>query len=405
MAGNTVLSHASARNEKPRGPMTAGVRSLTLTDFRNFRQARLVLDGRPVVLSGDNGAGKTNVLEAVSFLAPGRGLRRARLSAVTRLGAETGAWAVSAELIPGPAPELPLKIGTGLLAGEGERRQVRVDGAPQTSVAALARLLSVVWLTPEMDRLFGDAAQGRRQFFDRLTFGFDAGHAAQVNAYERALRERNRLLRDAADGADPAWLDALEAAMAAHGVAIAAARRETLARLDAALSCAGTAGAGNPQWGPFPRARLALTGLVEDWLGQSAAVDAEDRFRLLLAQMRGRDALAGRALDGPHRSDLVVWHDTAARPAAQCSTGQQKTLLIAIVLGYARALRHLGAMPVLLLDEVAAHLDQHARRALFDAIEALGAQAWLTGADSALFSAMGARAQYFTIAGGGVSET
>lgn len=398
-------------------PLRAAVCGLTLTDFRNYASARLTLDGRPVVLTGGNGAGKTNVLEAVSFLAPGRGLHRARLSEVTRIGAASGAWAVSATLVSAPSdnahrsrPEtaprqsLPVKIGTGLVAGEhgavNERRVVRIDGVVQSSATSLAQLLSVVWLTPEMDRLFSNAASERRRFFDRLAYGFDPGHGTRVNAYERALRERSRLLRDDSEprgkGADPAWLDALEAVMAEHGVAIAAARCETLARLDNALIAAD---------GLFPRPTLALNGLLEGWLAQIAAVDAEDRFCRLLAQTRARDAAAGRALDGPHRSDIMVWHGETGYPAAQCSTGQQKALLIAIVLGYARALHGLGVAPILLLDEVVAHLDLRARGALFNAIEALGAQAWLTGADAAMFAEMGCRAQYFTAAGGWIRQT
>lgn len=407
MAGSAVLStygpnaHSGTAYAPARKLVKPSICGLAVTDFRNYDYVRLACDGRPVVLSGDNGAGKTNLLEALSFLAPGRGLRRARLSGVTRIGASSGAWAVAATLNAGA----PLKLGTGLLAAENgasvERRVVRVDGAPQSSAACLSQWLSVVWLTPEMDRLFNDAASDRRRFLDRLVFGMDAGHATRVNAYERALRERSRLLRDGAAAhngpADPAWLDATEAAMAAHGVAIAAARREALARLAAALRQAGA--------GPFPRAELALEGVLENWLEGSAAVDVEDRFRLWLGAQRGRDAQAGRALDGPHRIDLVARHAASGMLAVDCSTGQQKALLIAIILAYARVLRSAAPAPILLLDEVTAHLDAHARAALFDAIEELGAQAWLTGTDRPVFAAMGKRAQYFTVADGRVYET
>jgi len=401
VAGNAVLSAPGGRelvSDAPARPDIArrlAIRSLALTDFRNHAQLRLALDGRPVVLTGDNGAGKTNLLEALSFLAPGRGLRRARLSEVTRSGSEHGAWAVAAALA---AEGAQIRLGTGLAPGgngaAAERRVVRIDGAPQSGTAALAQVLSVVWLTPEMDRLFDDAAANRRRFFDRLAFGLDAGHASRLNAYERALRERSRLLRDGCT--DAAWLDATEAAMAGNGVAVAAVRRETLARLGAALDTAGQ--------GPFPRPGLALEGLLESWLDDSAALDAEDRFARLLWQNRGRDAQAGRALDGPHRSDLAVRHGDTGMPAAACSTGQQKALLIAIVLANARMLKSVAAAPILLLDEVAAHLDTGKRAALFDAIEALGAQAWLTGADRFVFAAMGERAQHFSLADGQISE-
>jgi len=384
-------------------PAKLSINSLSVTDFRNYDRLRMVCDGRPVVLSGSNGAGKTNLLEALSFLAPGRGLRRARLSEVTRHGADGGAWAVAVSLSADQG-ELA-KLGTGLLPGEngvpGERRVVRIDGAPQSSTACLTQWLSVVWLTPEMDRLFNDAASDRRRFLDRLAYGLDAGHATRLNAYDRSLRERSRLLRDGAmpNGTppDPVWLDATEAAMAEHGVAVAAARRETLARLVGALQQAGDT--------VFPRAEMALDGVLEDWLAELAAVDVEDRFRVLLARQRGRDAQAGRALDGPHRTDLRVRHCDSGMPAADCSTGQQKSLLIAIILAYARVLRSVAAPPILLLDEVAAHLDGHARARLFDAIDELGAQAWLTGTDRAVFDAMGDRAQYFNVANGRVCET
>lgn len=409
MASSAVLStHGSHARFGDAGvrdavPAKLSISSLSVTDFRNYGHLRLVCDGRPVVLSGGNGAGKTNLLEALSFLTPGRGLRRARLSEVTRHGAEGGAWAVAVSLSANH--EELAKLGTGLLPGEngapGERRVVRINGASQSSTAELTQWLSVVWLTPEMDRLFNDAASGRRRFFDRLVYGLDAGHATRVNAYDRALRERSRLLRDGAmpNGAapDPVWLDATEAAMAGHGVAVAAARRETLARLAGALQQAGDT--------VFPRAEMTLDGLLEDWLADLAAVDVEDRFRLLLARQRGRDAQAGRALDGPHRTDLRVRHCDSGMAAADCSTGQQKSLLIAIILTYARVLRSVAAPPILLLDEVVAHLDAQARARLFDAIDELGAQAWLTGTDHAVFDAMGGRAQYFTVANGRVCET
>ncbi len=396
MLARTVLPKAAGRT-----PAVA-VRWLSVTDFRCYSHARLNLDGRPVVLTGENGSGKTNLLEALSFLAPGRGLRGARLSEVTRHGAASQAWAVAAGL---DAPQLspgPVRLSTGLLpASEGgrapERRTVRIDSVAQSSSAVLAQLFSVVWLIPDMDRLFAEGASGRRQFFDRLALGFDAGHGARGNAYERARQERSRLLRLELAGqrADPLWLDALEDAMAAHGTAVAASRCEALHRLARALEAPS---------GPFPRAVLALDGLLENMLADTPAVDVEDRFRAILRAARRRDREAGRALEGPHRSDLLVWHGDAMTPAGDCSTGQQKALLIAIVLANARLLAEAGAAPLVLLDEVAAHLDARRRAALYDAISDLGAQAWMTGTDPAMFDALGRRAQYFNVADGEVFE-
>ncbi|MDO9458946.1 MAG: DNA replication/repair protein RecF [Alphaproteobacteria bacterium] len=401
MLARSVPPQTILPRDESRTP-SATMRWLSVTDFRCYTQARLNLDGRPVVLTGENGAGKTNLLEALSFLAPGRGLRWARLSEVTRIGAPAQTWAVAAGLDAPHIPGAPMRISTGLLPASesghtAERRTVRIDGSAQSSSAALAQLLAVSWLTPDMDRLFAEGASGRRQFFDRLTLGFDTGHGARLNAYERARQERSRLLRDEMTGrrADPAWLDALEAAMAEHGVAIAASRCETLQRLVQALEA---------HSGPFPHALLALDGLLEDMLADTPAVDVEDRYRAVLAAARQRDKEAGRALEGPHRSDLLVWHGETRMPAGDCSTGQQKALLISIVLANARILAHAGATPLLLLDEVVAHLDARRRAALYDAISDLGAQTWMTGTDRALFDAMGTRAQYFTVTDGAVAD-
>ena len=374
------------------------VRWLKVTDFRCYAQARMDLDGRPVVLTGENGAGKTNLLEALSFLAPGRGLRWARLSEVTRIGGGASVWSVAASLSSQQAGGVPTRISTGLLAGTAaERRTVRIGGETQSSSAALAQFLSVIWLTPDMDRLFAEGATARRGFFDRVTQGFDAGHGKRLNAYERARQERSRLLREELSGhrADPSWLDALEAAMAEHGVAIAASRCEALQRISLALEA---------NSGPFPHALLALDGLLEDMLASTPAVDVEDNYRAILAAARRRDREAGRALEGPHRSDLLVWHGETRMPAGDCSTGQQKALLISIVLANAWLLAEGGAAPLLLLDEVVAHLDAKRRTALYDFICQLGAQAWMTGTDKSLFEAMGARAQYFTVTHGAVRD-
>lgn len=376
---------ASGRNPPSGVGARIAVTRLTLTEFRCYGQLRIELDPRPVVLTGPNGAGKTNLLEAVSFLSPGRGLRRAPLPEVTRRQATGGArWAVAAKLL---TPTGEIALGTQLEPGEG-RRAVQIDGRPAPSQAAFGARAPMVWLTPQMDRLFGDAASQRRRFLDRLVFGFHPDHAGQLGAYERAMRERNRLLKESR--ADPAWLAALEDTMATTGTAVAAARRELVARLRGAESLMIE--------GPFPRAELAVEGRIEAWLEDRPAVDAEEAFRSLLCDNRRIDAAAGAATEGPHRSDLSVHHRAKAMPAAQCSTGEQKALLIGIVLANARLLAgERGAPPLLLLDEVAAHLDEARRAALYEEILALGAQAWMTGTDPALFAPLGDRARHLGV--------
>ena len=378
----------------------AAIRRLDLSDFRNYRQLHLEVDATPVVLTGPNGAGKTNLLEALSFLAPGRGLRRADLGEIARKtdrGAAT-MWAVAARV---DTRDGPVALGSGVENAETDiqrnRRIVRIDGAPARGQAALAEHLSVVWLTPEMDRLFQDGAPGRRRFIDRMVIGFDPEHASRLAAYEQALRGRQRLLRDNVD--DPAWLSVLEETMAASGVAVAAARCETVAKLDAAIkSNDRTAGP------PFPRAGLEIAGEVEAWLTEMPALDAEDRLRAALAAARGRDKSTARTEHGPHRSDLDVSHVDKHMPAARCSTGEQKALLIAIVLAHAHLLTlDRGAAPVLLLDEVAAHLDDGRRTALAARILELGAQAWLTGTDDGLFESFRGGAQFLRVADATVS--
>ncbi len=382
------------------------IERLTLGDFRSYAWLRLDVDPTPVVLTGPNGAGKTNLLEALSMLAPGRGLRRARLGEMDRRGAggaAHGRWSVAATI---SAAEGPVEVGTGRDPsdppgdGDGEKRDgrriVRIDGAPARGQAALARVLGLVWLTPEMDRLFVEGAGARRRFLDRLVYGFDPDHARRVGAYEQSMRERNRLLRDARPGpaADTAWLAALEDRMAREGVAIAAARRAFVARLGQAVAAGESA---------FPRAALVIEGEVEGWLASGPALAAEDRLRAAFAAARHADAEAGRATSGPHRDDFTARHLAKDRPAGECSTGEQKALLVSIVLADAR-LRALeaGTPPVLLLDEVAAHLDRERRAALFEEVRALGAQAWLTGTDRASFESLEGRAQFFDVADGAV---
>jgi DNA replication and repair protein RecF len=375
------------------------VTRLALTNFRNYRGARLELATGPVVLTGPNGAGKTNLLEALSFLAPGRGLRGAKLSEIDRQTVAEGdgqiaaqGWSVAAVIATHAGN---LRIGTGRDAAAGERRIIRIDGEPARSQAALGDQLGVVWLTPQMDRVFVEGPGGRRRFLDRLVLALDPAHAARVGAYEQALRERARLLRDGP--ADPVWLAALEEVMAAQGIAVAAARRDTVRRLDQACAEAD---------GPFPRARLALAGAVEAWLDEMPALAAEARFAAALAGSRRNDALAGGATIGPHRSDLVATLSPNGVAAEFASTGEQKALLISIVLAHAelqRALR--GAPPLLLLDEIAAHLDAGRRAALFEAVGRLESQAWLTGTDAAVFAPLRCRARYLSIRDGTVTDT
>ncbi|TNE61398.1 MAG: DNA replication/repair protein RecF [Alphaproteobacteria bacterium] len=387
----------------PDGPGVGGVfvSSLTLTDFRSYARMRMTPDcNHPlVVLTGENGAGKTNVLEALSYLAPGRGLRRAGLGEVTRLDAD-GPWAVAASLqVAGDE----VKVGTGLDPDGrpdgrevGGRRLVRLDGNAVANSNVLGERWSVVWLTPQMDRLFIEGASSRRRFLDRLVLGLYPDHSRQVGAYERVMRERNRLLSDKGPGADRAWLAALEARMAEHAVAVAVARLDFAGQLAGQLAEAAE--------GPFPRAELALDGWLEQVLADGTpASDAEAALKEKLAAARKRDAAAGRATGGVHKTDLVVTHAPKAMRADLCSTGEQKALLIALILANARlqaALRRQA--PLLLMDEVAAHLDTDRRSALFEALAGLGGQCWLTGTDRALFQGLEGRAEFFDVADGHV---
>ena len=341
---------------------------LILTDFRNH--AELVLAPAPgfVVLTGENGAGKTNVLEAVSLLSPGRGLRRASLSAMQRQDGP-GGFGIAATLA---LPEGDVEIATGTLAAAPERRQLRIQGAAATA-NTLAEWLTVLWLTPAMDRLFVEPAGERRRFLDRLTLALVPAHAQHAARYDAAMRARTRLLT-ADEPADPQWLSALEAQMAQHGAAVDAARRETVAALGERL-------AEQPD-GPFARAAL----LLEGWSGTADALLAD------LRNGRARDAAAGRALAGPHRADLAVTHLGKGQAAALASTGEQKALLLGIVLAHAELVAsRTGHAPILLLDEVAAHLDPLRRAALFERLAGHG-QVWMTGTEPALFAAIGAEA-------------
>ena len=382
-------------------PALLAVRQLRLSDFRNYRQLRLDCGLEPVVLVGANGAGKTNLLEALSFLAPGRGLRRARLDEVCHRPRAAGnddapatSWAVAATL---DTPDGRVAIGTGLEPARNEgglpRRVVRIDGRTAPSQTALGRHVAAVWLTPQLDRLFLDGASERRRFLDRLVTALHPEHAGDVAAYENALRQRARLLGEG--NRDPHWFTALEDTMARHGVALAAARADTVQRLDAAARLG---------VGPFPRASLAMAGEVDGWLATMAALDAEDRLRGELAASRLRDADAGTTSSGPHRSDLAVRHLDLDLPAAEGSTGQQKAVLVSIALAHARLVAlSRSRPPLLLLDEIAAHLDAERRVALFDEVVALGVQSWMTGTDAELFAPLAGRAQILRVADGSIA--
>jgi DNA replication and repair protein RecF len=374
-------------------PFRQTLARLTLTDFRSYARADLVLDGRPVFLVGPNGAGKTNLLEAVSLFTPGRGLRGASLAEVGRRlpGEAVGrAWAVSA-IVSAGGEETQLGTGTG--EPGAARRTVRIAGET-VPPGRLADHLRQVWLTPAQDRLFLEGASDRRRFFDRLVFAAIPRHAAHAQAYERAQRERMRLLTDEAQAPDAAWLDALEARLAEAGALMAEARATTLAALQAEIDGRGER--------PFPQARLSLTGEWEQMaLAGAEIADIEVKLAQALAAARPRDAAAGRALTGPHRGDLAVIHAEKDRPAAECSTGEQKALILNLVLAQAARLARAKASPspILLLDEVAAHLDARRRGALFDEIEALDLQAFLTGTDEHLFEGLAGRAQGLGVEG------
>lgn len=348
---------------------------LSLSDFRSYADALITPGPGFVVLTGENGAGKTNILEAVSLLAPGRGLRRAALSEIARDGG-SGGFAVAAQVAESsPDDQDPISIGTGTLATTPERRQVRINGA-QAAATALSDWLSVLWLTPAMDRLFVEGAGNRRRFLDRLVLALHPGHAVQTTRYEAAMRARTKLLTGETRP-DTGWLTALEAQMAEHGAAVAEARIETVAALGMRLADA-------PE-GPFARAGLAIEGGVPGDL----------------AAWRARDAAAGRALTGPHRQDLIVTHLGKNQPAERCSTGEQKALLLGIVLAHADLVaERAGRRPVLLLDEVAAHLDPSRRAALFERLEDAGGQVWMTGTEDALFAGLPNSASAFKIADG-----
>ena len=364
---------------------------LTLNNFRNYHAASLETGAKTVVLVGPNGAGKTNLIEAISFFAPGRGLRRANLDEVA-FGEGDGSWAAAAEIegalglaTLGTGIERPLEDGATVL------RKCRIDREPVGSAAAFADHLRVVWLVPAMDTLFVGAPSERRRFLDRLALAVDAEHGSRVNALERSLRSRNRLLEEARP--DIHWLDAVEHETAELAVAVAGQRVETVRRLDGVLA--------SRKGSAFPPAEIALDGWMEKLIPEHPAIEIEERYRAVLRDNRARDAAAGRTSDGPHLTDLKVTYAHKGIAAADASTGEQKALLIGLVLAHGRLIAEMtGFAPILLLDEIVAHLDPARRAALHVELAQLGGQVWMTGADPALFAEVGDDAMIVEVASG-----
>ena len=379
------------------------VRRLTLHQFRNYEAASLEAGAGLIALAGENGAGKTNILEALSLLAPGRGLRRAPLPEMLRQETQEAqeaqqpprlgqGFAVNADLATGTDDAAPVNIGTGVDAVSPTRRIVKVNGAVQ-SANALGEWLALLWLTPAMDRIFVESAGTRRRFLDRLVLALHPGHAAHATRYEAAMRARSKLLGEAAEGhaPDPQWLAALEAQMAVHGASMDAARHDVVDALGAGLALLPDA--------PFARPLLALGGPHAD------ARWSEEGLRSALERGRGADMRAGRALSGPHRSDLIVTHAAKGQPADRCSTGEQKALLLSIVLAHGDLVAARRAMrPILLMDELAAHLDPLRRAALYERLAASGGQVWMTGTEMALFHDAPAPVTRFHVHGGTVER-
>lgn len=388
-------------------PLKSGVTRLTLTDFRNYQFLRINADLAPIVISGENGSGKTNILEAISFLTPGRGLRGAKLSDIKRIVGDINDdeyrptiisplnWAVSAEVCcNGETSEVATaveKTAREIEDDDGlksmERRIVRINGAKISSQAELGKYISAIWLTPQMDRMFRGGPQPRRSFLDRLVFAFDLEHAKRTAHFEHLYKEWYRLLKEGKN--DNHWLTALEENMAATGVAIAAARREQTARLNTFIAT-------EPD-DVFPSVRLELDGTVEKWLDELPAVEAEDKYARMLAQQR-RNILYNDMVDGVNRTDFKVYYRKKRMPAELCSTGEQKSLLISIILAQSRCQTlHKGFAPVLLLDEVVAHLDEIKKEALLDKIRELNVQAWITSTDASLFKSLRSEAQFLEV--------
>ena len=382
------MASSSGMTQGRRRPL---VRRVKLQDFRSYATLDMAIEGRIVLLRGENGAGKTNLLEALSLLSPGRGLRRTEFSQCARTDG-AGGFSLSVE-VEGDGERHHLGSGWTPPDGNGAGlRTNRIDREAVASSTAFSDHVRVVWLTPSMDSLLSGPASERRRFLDRFVLAIDPSHGARVGQFERALRGRNRLLEE---GVRNSWLDAIEREAAELGVAVAAARLECVNRLEALIS------AGRDDASSFPCARLSLEGEFEALAAAGPALAAEDRYRLMLRDNRARDAAARRTTVGPHVGDFAVWHSAKNAPASSASTGEQKALLLGLVLAHARLVANMsGIVPLVLLDEIAAHFDPRRRAALFDALERLGGQVFLTGADPAAFADLAGRAQTFEVSAG-----
>jgi DNA replication and repair protein RecF len=370
---------------------------IMINNFRSYKSLNLNVGAQSVVLTGANGVGKTNLLEAISYLSSGSGLRGAKLSDINKIGA-SNSWTVASRLI---TPDGERNLGSGLIPRSDlatefstDRRTVRLDGETLSSPAAFNDILQITWLTPQMDRLFVDGPSGRRRFLDRLVAAYHPTHTREVNAYEKVMRDRNRLLLDR--NSDAVWIETLEKRMAEHGVAVAAARLDAIDKLGCAIAESNSL---------FPKAFLSLEGNLENGLLCRPAVEIEAEFCEQLFKARKYDSISGRASVGPHRTDLNVTHGPKNMPAEFCSTGEQKALLIGITLASARlSSNNFGAPPILLLDEIAAHLDIERRGTLFDELNDIGSQVWSTGTDKSLFDQMRNRTIFFHIENGEIRE-
>lgn len=380
------MHHLSLDNVRKANKIMSWVRELQLTNFRCYELARLEnISAEPVILYGSNGAGKTNILEAVSLLSPGRGMRGAKVADIQKRDVDNSSWSIAARL---ETPYGETRIGTGYDPVKG-KRIVRINGENARGQNALSEYLSCVWLTPQMDRLFIDAPSARRRFLDRLVFAFDPSHSGRVTRYENALRQRSKLLQEGQY--DKIWLAGLEQTMAETGVAVAAARQAFVVRLQQA--CRKT-----DDSALFPKARLRAVGTVEELLCHSPAVEVEEMFKYQLVQTRTKDAITGGATSGPHKSDFGVWYEAKDMAADQCSTGEQKALLIGIILAHSRLINaERGTPPILLLDEVSAHLDDSRRAGLHEILLSMGGQVWLTGTDKHLFDDLKGKGTFFSI--------